>query len=89
MKNTNIPAGAAPERTPRTWEEALAAFVPGDAREAADCRAIRALLAREGAALRERSCEYAHWTASSIIVSRFASTAMQADEPAVVMARLR
>ena len=59
MKNTNIPA----------WAEPIAAFRPGDAREAQEQRTILEMIAREGERLLTRDCTWAHITASSIIVS--------------------
>lgn len=60
MKNPNIP----------DWARAVADFVPGDGREDAEKRIMLSLIAREGDALLFRTCAYAHFTASSIIVSR-------------------
>lgn len=59
MKNTNIPA----------WAELIAAFQPGDAREAQEQRTILQMIEREGDRLLTRDCTWAHMTASSIIVS--------------------
>lgn len=59
MKNPNIPA----------WAEPIAAFQPGDAREAQEQRTMLEMIAREGDRLLTRDCAWAHMTASSIIVS--------------------
>ena len=60
MKNPNIPA----------WARIIADYVPGDAREAAEQKEMLDLIAREGDWLLTRDCAYAHFTASSVIVSR-------------------
>ena len=60
MKNPNIPA----------WARIIADYVPGDAREAAEQKEMLELIAREGDRLLTRDCAYAHFTASSVIVSR-------------------
>ena len=62
MKKPNIPP------LPR-WAEPLAAFVPGDAREAEEQRMMLETIARLGDAVLTRECALAHMTASSIIVS--------------------
>lgn len=62
MKNPNIPP------LPR-WAEPLAAFVPGDAREAEEQRVMLETIARLGDAVLTRESALAHMTASSIIVS--------------------
>ena len=62
MKKPNIPL------LPR-WAEPLAAFVPGDAREAEEQRMMLETIARLGDAVLTRECALAHMTASSIIVS--------------------
>ena len=60
MKNPNIPA----------WARIIADYVPGDGREAAEQKEMLALIAREGDRLLTRESAYAHFTASSVIVSR-------------------
>ena len=60
MKNPNIP----------DWARIIADYVPGDAREAAEQKEMLDLIAREGDRLLTRDCAYAHFTASSVIVSR-------------------
>ena len=60
MKNPNIPA----------WARIIADYVPGDGREAAERREMLDLIAREGDRLLARESAFAHFTASSIIVSR-------------------
>lgn len=62
MKKPNIPP------LPR-WAEPLAAFVPGDAREAEEQRVMLETIARLGDAVLTRESALAHMTASSIIVS--------------------
>ena len=62
MKKPNIPP------LPR-WAEPLAAFVPGDAREAEEQRMMLETIARLGDTVLTRECALAHMTASSIIVS--------------------
>ena len=62
MKKPNIPL------LPR-WAEPLAAFVPGDAREAEEQRMMLETIARLGDAVLTRESALAHMTASSIIVS--------------------
>lgn len=51
------------------WAVQIAAFEPKDAREAAEQRTMLGLIAREGDALLRRDSEFAHMTASSIILS--------------------
>ena len=60
MKKPNIPA----------WARVIEGFAPGDGREAAEQKIMLDLLAREGDALLSRQSAHAHFTASSIIVSR-------------------
>ena len=60
MKNPNIP----------DWAQIIADYVPGDGREAAEQKEMLDLVAREGDRLLLRDCAYAHFTASSVIVSR-------------------
>ena len=60
MKNPNIP----------DWARIIADYVPGDGREAAEQAEMLDLIAREGDRLLTRDCAYAHFTASSVIVSR-------------------
>ena len=62
MKKPNSPP------LPR-WAEPLAAFVPGDAREAEEQRVMLETIARLGDAVLTRESALAHMTASSIIVS--------------------
>ena len=62
MKKPNLPP------LPR-WAEPLAAFVPGDAREAEEQRVMLETIARLGDAVLTRESALAHMTASSIIVS--------------------
>ena len=62
MKKPNIPPLP-------SWAEPLAAFVPGDAREAEEQRMMLETIARLGDAVLTRECALAHMTASSIIVS--------------------
>ena len=59
MKNPNIP----------DWARIIADYVPGDGREAAEQKEMLDLVAREGDRLLLRDCAYAHFTASSVIVS--------------------
>ena len=60
MKNTNI----LPE-----WQKKITDFIPGDAREAAEQKAILEQAEKEGDALLYRTHALAHLTASSIIVN--------------------
>ena len=60
MKNPNIP----------DWALPIARYLPGDGREAAEQKEMLDLIAREGDRLLARDCAYAHFTASSVIVSR-------------------
>ena len=60
MKNPNIP----------DWARLIADYVPGDGREAAEQKEMLDLIAREGDRLLSRESATAHFTASSVIVSR-------------------
>ncbi len=60
MKKTNI----LPD-----WRKTLCAFRPGDAREEEELRIMLRLLEREGDGLLTRENGYAHFTASSVILS--------------------
>ena len=60
MKNPNIPA----------WAQVIEGYSPGDGREAAERAIMLDMLAREGDVLLFRESAHAHFTASSIIVSR-------------------
>lgn len=62
MKKPNIPALPA-------WAQPIAAYIPGDEREAAEQKEILDMIALVGDEILVRSCELAHMTASSIIVS--------------------
>ena len=72
--NPDIPRGASPKiaQNPNVpaWARVIADFTPRDGREEAERRAILALVAQHGDALLSRSFELAHFTSSSIIVSR-------------------
>lgn len=68
MKNPNIP----------DWARIIANYVPGDGREAAEQKEMLELIAREGDRLLTRDCAYAHFTASSVIVSRDRSKTLMA-----------
>ena len=52
------------------WAHPLYAYVPGDAREAAEQAIILNCIAKEGDAILTRTCEGTHMTASAIIVNR-------------------
>ena len=68
MKKPNIP----------DWARIIADFVPGDGREAAEKKIMLDLIARAGDALLKRTSAHAHFTASSIIVSRDRRTTLMA-----------
>lgn len=63
MKNPNIPA--LPD-----WARPLCEFVPRDEREATEQKEIIELIALVGDRILTRDCEFAHMTASSVIVNR-------------------
>ena len=52
------------------WAKTIAQFQPKDGREAAEQREMLTLIARFGDALLTRECDFAHMTASSIIVNK-------------------
>lgn len=62
MKKTNI--HALPD-----WAQPILAYIPADAREAAEQKEILDMIALLGDEILDRSCEFAHMTASSIIVN--------------------
>ena len=72
--NPDIPRGSSPKTAQNpnipAWARVLADFTPRDGREEAERRAMLSLVARHGDALLLRSFELAHFTSSSIIVSR-------------------
>ena len=72
--NPDIPRGASPKTAQNpnipVWAHVIADFTPRDGREEAERRAMLALVAQHGDALLSRSFELAHFTSSSIIVSR-------------------
>ena len=72
--NPDIPRGASPKTAQNpnipAWARVIADFTPRDGREEAERRAMLALVAQHGDALLSRSFELAHFTSSSIIVSR-------------------
>ena len=68
MKNPNIP----------DWARMIEDFVPGDGREDAERKIMLDMIAREGDALLHRTSAHAHFTASSIIVSRDRKTTLMA-----------
>ena len=72
--NPDIPRGASPKTAQKpnipVWARIIADFTPRDGREEAERRAMLALVAQHGDALLSRSFELAHFTSSSIIVSR-------------------
>ena len=51
------------------WAHPLRTFIPGDAREAAEKKEILDMIALLGDRILTRDCEFAHMTASSIIVN--------------------
>lgn len=72
--NPDIPRGASSKTAQNpnipAWARVIADFTPRDGREEAERRAMLALVAQHGDALLSRSFELAHFTSSSIIVSR-------------------
>ena len=52
------------------WAQMIAAFQPGDGREAAEQRTMLEIIAQQGDTLLHRSNTLAHMTASAIIVNR-------------------
>ena len=72
--NPDIPRGSSPKTAQNpnipAWARVLVDFTPRDGREEAERRAMLSLVARHGDALLLRSFELAHFTSSSIIVSR-------------------